>query len=356
MKKGFTLAEVLITIGVIGIVSAIIAPTLITNIQERVRAEKIRTVKYKFTKATDKMKSLGLIGPYKSTDAFVDELQKHFKIAKRCGVNELRACWPYDNIKTTRGDFPVSDARNGNAFMMKSSDSKDYSSNTVGIITADGTPMLLNYNKKCESLDPDTTYAWVTSDGKPVTNATAGCVAAIFETNGTSGLNTFKNDVAAFNANGLNGDCAVGIGAGSSCFSAPFIPTPLTNAECEMQKNALGIKNCCTEYYCNRKDYWSGAVKHCGGVNNMPTRDDLGEIASLIYEGNPNIGGSTNKNGLIYNKMSSKLGLPEPDFTIWAGDGTRSDTGNCRDFNSTYTSSTERYRSGTWIYAMCKLN
>ncbi len=74
--RAFTLAETLITLAIIGVVAAVVLPSLMTNINDKVNAEKIRSAKYKFTKATDHMKSLGLIGPYSSTDAFVDELQK----------------------------------------------------------------------------------------------------------------------------------------------------------------------------------------------------------------------------------------------------------------------------------------
>ena len=76
-KWGFTLAEVLITLGIIGVVAALTLPALLTNIQSKVRAERSRSVQYKFSLATEKMARLNLIGPYDSTDAFVDELQKH---------------------------------------------------------------------------------------------------------------------------------------------------------------------------------------------------------------------------------------------------------------------------------------
>ena len=59
-KAAFTMAEVLITLAIVGVVSAITLPILVTNIQERVRAEQVRTAKYKLTLATDKMKSMGL--------------------------------------------------------------------------------------------------------------------------------------------------------------------------------------------------------------------------------------------------------------------------------------------------------
>ena len=35
MKKGFTLAEVLITLGIIGVVAAMTLPTVINNVQEK---------------------------------------------------------------------------------------------------------------------------------------------------------------------------------------------------------------------------------------------------------------------------------------------------------------------------------
>ena len=82
-KAAFTLAEVLITLGIIGVVAALTLPALLTNIQSKVRAERSRSVQYKFSLATEKMARLNLIGPYDSTDAFVDELQKHLKISKR---------------------------------------------------------------------------------------------------------------------------------------------------------------------------------------------------------------------------------------------------------------------------------
>ena len=92
--KAFTLAEVLITLGIIGVVAAIMLPSFIENMQSRIKAEQIRSVKYKFTKATTQMAAQGKIGPYASTAAFVAELQKHLKIMKVCDSNHLRDCWP----------------------------------------------------------------------------------------------------------------------------------------------------------------------------------------------------------------------------------------------------------------------
>jgi type II secretory pathway pseudopilin PulG len=331
--SAFTLAEVLITLGVIGVVAALTLPSLITKVQSHIRENQIRKVKYKFTKATDSMKSLGLIGPYyANTEEFVNELQKHLKIAKVCTSDNLRGCWPYDTITLEDGkEFNIADATTGKAFKMGKSTTKDYSSPNVGIITADGTPMILSFNTKCEALDPATTYSWSQSDNKPVTNATAGCVAAIFEVNGNSKPNKFRTDVVAFNAEGLGGDCAIKVNG--KCYGSVFSPKPLTYEQCEAQKGDLGIKECS-----EGNDYWAGAVAQCGGVSKMPTMVELGKIASAIYDGNPNISAKENNYSLSYTSgIATALGFPEPIFRLWSGEE-YSSTGACsRVFYSTCT-------------------
>ena len=357
-QRAFTLAEVLITLGIIGIVAAMTLPTLNQAINKKVRAEQVRTVKYKFTKATEKMNSLGLIGPYASTDAFVDELQKHLKIMKRCDSSNLRECWPYDEINTTNGAISVSSLTNGSSLMMRTTDDKDFSSPNVGIVTADGVPMILNYNKKCNALDPVKQYQWSTSDGKPVSNATAGCVAAIFEINGGAKPNKYKDDVIAFNSNGLNNECAVGTGLNGICLSVPFSPTPMTRAECEaaVAEGKLGIKKCCTSSECNRYgDYWAGAVKQCGGVSKMPTRAQLADLASQLYVGNPTIGATENKGGIQFDSNSStakSLGLT-PYFSLWSGEENSSDRVCYRSFNTTSSSWHGTIRGDSARQAVC---
>ena len=353
-RSAFTLAEVLITLGIVGIVAAMTLPTLNQAINNKVRAEQVRTVKYKFTKATEKMNSLGLIGPYDSTDAFVDELQKHLKIMKRCDSSHLRECWPYDEINTTNGVIAVSSLTNGSSLMMRTTDDKDFSSPNVGIVTADGVPMILNYNKKCNALDPVKQYQWSTSDGKPVSNATAGCVAAVFEINGGAKPNKYGTDVVAFNAGGLGSGCAVEVG--SLCLTAPFTPTPMTAQECYKQKSALGINSCCPSAYCRDTDYWAGAVKQCGGVSKMPTLAQLGELASQMYVGNPSIGAKENKGNIQYDPnspVSKALGLT-PNFYLWSGEETSSGPAYTRFFgirNSGWNYGL--YRDGSFQQAVC---
>ena len=71
----------------------------------------------------------------------------------------------------------------------------------------------------------------------------------------------------------------------------------------------------------------------------MASMADLGQIASLLYNGNPTVGAKLNVSGLTYNGKASELGLPEPYFYVWSGEeyGTNGDGAYYRYFSTTYT-------------------
>ena len=331
-KAAFTLAEVLITLGIIGVVAALTLPALLTNVQSKIRGEQKRSIMYKFSLATEKMARLNLIGPYDSTDAFVDELQKHLKISKRCNASNLRGCWPYDTVDLGDGKtWDISKTKTGKELGMETTATQDYSSNNVGIVTADGTPMILNYNKKCKAIDSLERLNWITNDkdNKPVTNPSANCVAAVFEINGTGKPNKLSDDVVLFNANKLGNACAFELDG--KCFGAPFSPKPLTKAECEAEKSNLGINGCYWD-----TDYWAGAVKQCGGVSKMPTMDDLGKLASQLYKGNPTINAYRDYSNLQWDQdAATALGFTSPNFALLSGEEPNSFAAYVRGFYST---------------------
>ena len=344
------MAEVLITLGIIGVIAAMTLPHIVDNIQARIRSEQIRTVKYKFTKATDKMATLDLIGPYKSTEEFVNVLRKHFKISRICMANNISSCWPTETITLSDGEeYNVSNITSGNDFQMDTSNTKDYSSPNVGIITVDGTPMILSYNTKCEPLKSTTLYPWTTEDNKPVSNATTDCVAAVFEINGSKRPNKLNNDVILFNANGLGQSC--GIEFDGLCFSSTFSPKPLSRSECEAVKDSLGIKKCM-----GINDYWAGAVQKCGGVQNMPTLADLASIGKQLYKSRPNIGADEFKVALWYDsKNASSLGFPgSADWRIFSGEEDSALGVRGRYFEWSSTNALWYSREDSLMYAICK--
>ena len=268
-SEAFTLAEVLITLGVIGVVAAVTMPTLVTNIQERVRKEQVRTVKYKFTKATEKMNSLGKIGHYDSTKDFVEELKKHLTIAKICDSNHLAECWGGTSFSNANGSktYNVAELTTGKSLEALQFNSGD--TDTVGIVTGDGTPIILTYGKECQALDESRQYTWSTVDGKPETNATAGCVSMVFDINGAKGPNKVGTDVRTMNS--LLGMVDLGTDY-----------EPLTQAECRKYKDELGITNCYDSGTDN--DKFGGAVKACHDIGlHLPSMATLAKIITMQF-------------------------------------------------------------------------
>lgn len=325
-------------------------PHIVDNIQARIRSEQIRTVKYKFTRATDKMATLGLIGPYSSTEEFVNVLRKHFKISSICKSGNLSACWPNETVKLSDDEeYDISNITSGRAFNMETNSTQDYSSPSVGIITADGTPMILSYNTKCSSLNSTTLYPWTTEDNKPVSNATADCVAAVFEINGAKRPNKLHHDVILFNANGLGQSC--GIKLGSRCFSSVFAPKPLSRSECEDVKDSLGIQKCM-----GINDYWAGAVQKCGGIQNMPSLTDLAAIGTQLYKSRPSIGAEDLKVALKYDsKNAASLGFSgTPNWRVFSGEEDTALGVRGRYFERTTTNALWYTREDSLMYAICK--
>ena len=141
-KAAFTLAEVLITLGIIGVVAAVTMPTVIANINERVNSERHANIAMKVTQAMEQMRAHGLLNnSYGTTEAFVDELQKYLKIAKRCDSSHIAECWPTEKVIDSNGDeFEISKAKTGKNLSLSTS------TNNVGLVLADGASMILNYN------------------------------------------------------------------------------------------------------------------------------------------------------------------------------------------------------------------
>ena len=347
-KLAFTLAEVLITLGIIGIVAALILPAFISNVQGRIQAKRVENINQKLSKVTDKMAvQSGLIG-YPDTMAFVQEMKKHMSIAKVCDNSHLSECWGTTEVDVGK-DKPWEISKTKTAKNLKIGEPDNWA-DTVGIVTADGTPMILSYDKEC-NFDPNNKgLQYNQSSGK---SNSLVCLSGVFDWNGGAKPNKLGDDVKLLGfAKGLGSSCAFEVG--STCYTAPFPPTPMTKAECEqaVAEGKLGIKGC---YY--DRDYWAGAIKQCGGVSKMPTMAQLGELASQLYVGNPSVGAKQDVYNLTFDTNSSTakaLGLT-PGFYLWSGEEYGSPSAYGRYF---YSSGTARinfngYRDGSDGVAVC---
>ena len=345
-KAGFTLAEVLITLGIIGIVAALTLPAFISNVQGRIQAKRVENINQKLSKVTDKMAvQSGLIG-YPDTMAFVQEMKKHMSIAKVCDNSHLSECWGTTEVDVGK-DKPWEISKTKTAKTLKIGEPDNWA-DTVGIVTADGTPMILSYDKEC-NFDPNNAgLQYNQSSGK--SNSLA-CLSGVFDWNGGARPNKLGDDVLMLgSASGLGSSCAFEVG--STCYTAPFTPTPMTKAECKaaVAEGKLGIKACYRE-----QDYWAGAVKQCGGVSKMPTMAQLGELASQMYVGNPSIGAKEDKGDIQYDPnspVSKSLGLT-PSFYLWSGEEVSSNDAYGRGFHTTGSNLHCHYRGHTYFQAVC---
>ena len=269
-KVAFTLAEVLITIGVIGVVAAISLPTLLTNVQERVRKEQVRTAKYKLTTSTSKMNADGQMIPYENTHEFIKVLSGHYKIISECDNNHLENCWPAKviNIPKPDGTFEtknVSTIKTGADLQAIALGTKQ--TETRGIISGDGISMILVFSPKCAPMEDGASQSWSTVDGKPETNATTNCISAIFDINGGSGPNRLGVDIRTLNS--LYGARNLG-----SSYQA------LSYNDCMAHKKKLGIKECRAA----GSDRFAGAMKACKDMGlNLPSMQTLANAAGSMF-------------------------------------------------------------------------
>ena len=321
-RCAFTLAEVLITLAIIGVVAAMTIPTLVANYQNKAWSTSAQVFERKLEEALKTMNTQQTLAGYSNTADFVAELGKHFKITKVCKNDDLMSCF---EDKVTWGDEEVDMTKVKNA---KNFGQDDWDTELIGVQFGNGTSGIIAYNPDCKE--------------QPFSNQFTGtsCLALLYDTDGFKKPNTQQKDLRSINVLSLGGsNCAFEING--TCYTAPFTPTPLTLAECqeEVAKGELGIKYCY-----NDDDYWAGAVKACGGVSKMPTLAQLADIANYVYN-TSDIGARTGNYDLTRDTDKvAKLGFilnlkNSTTFSLWAGEFDSPDQrGICtRAFYPTYT-------------------
>lgn len=103
MKKGFTLAEVLVTLGIIGVVSAMTLPTLLKNHQRQVYVTQLQKVYNELSQAFEQVitdsNAVNLQESKYNQDA-ENFLRNYFKTTKICTGNSVQECFgsDYKNI------------------------------------------------------------------------------------------------------------------------------------------------------------------------------------------------------------------------------------------------------------------
>ena len=353
----FTLAETLIALVIIGVVSALTLPLLLTKINDTVTKNKIAVFERKLSKGTDLLNIEYGIGPYykgaNPSYEFAQALSKHLKIVTICDKDHLTDCLPYSRIKTDEEDVLVSNIKDGGDFHVNTDDYVD----TAGIVLGDGTPMIFSWNKNCPVSDPDAVkYNGVKENAR---SNTTSCIKGIIDLNGSKGPNRFGKDVIGFNGASLGW-----IDFADLKITKPEIPTPLyrddyctnNNGTWEVKseyKTKYNIQRCCTSDNCLTKgDYWAGAMMNCkdsGG--HLATSADLAAIATYLYDAPENaIGNDQYDAPLNTAKLGTTFsGLGSSYTRIWSNresSGTTNASGRYFTNSATGRVSTGRYAWG----------
>ena len=341
-SRGFTLAEVLITLAIIGIVAALTIPTLVQNFQTRSWDTASEVFQRKLEESLKVMNVQGTLAGYTTTEAFVDELSKHIKITRICENDDITTCFA-DKVTwgTENEEVEMSDVKRASHFGQET-----WGTNTVGVQFANGVNAVIAYNPECVQ--------------NQYSNQITGtsCLAILYDVDGFKNPNTQNKDLRSINVSSLGGSsCSFEVGG--ICFGALFQPTALTAAECYAQKGELGINECYHD-----TDYWAGAVKACADQGKrLPTDSELLALANDLYGKDMSGGDGDFVEGTMDEDKASSYGIPLTDlgggisgFSLWSGQETDARYAHAREFASVYTfwlSLGNRDNSGPGLWAVC---
>ncbi len=297
-KAAFTLAEVLITLAVIGIVAVLTIPGLIKNHNEKAWS----TAQDVFTKrlevATRQMNTEEKLAGYSSTMDFVNELKKYIKITRVCDNDNITKCFDKEVIwNVNEKPIDMSTVKTAASFGL------DWGTDTVAVQFANGVNAIIAYN-------PNTTQ-------DPYNNqfsATSNSMAILYDVSGNQNPNTFGKDINNINVVKLAdiSGCIIPELANVVCITNIFRArnTSINKSECLGKREELGIN----QYGCYYDDdNWAGAINACGGKNNMISQSQLTELAKYIYD-TDNINSTGSTSNLTMNLDKASIFFPLSSF------------------------------------------
>lgn len=366
-KSGFTLAEVLIVLGIIGIVAALTIPGLMKKINSFVVGKQEVVLQNKIVQGLNLLNSQeqGLNKEYANSEEFVRALSKYMKMTAICSKDNLDKCFTYNEvayeangeIKTKELTSITDSAKLGleEGFLPP-----------AGFIMGDGTPVIVSWNNNCGGLTDENGKTVIDPD-RVLKSIPVSCLDGVYDINGSRKPNMYGDtkDIRPFGIAKIGSKCTAEIG--DLCITgSAFIPeTGLSQGQCETLKNSGYPMDHCPDLDNSGGDYWAAAVQICqdsGG--HLPSTEDLKTIAEEIYGGtvctSPHCSTSLpfNKDSLaaqpfldIYNKRNN-IYL----FSSVSNDKWHQTEAYGREFYSTRTQLRGYSRSNNGIYYICISN
>ncbi len=279
LKFAFTLNEVLITLGILGIVAAFTMPTLTYNIQSRLWNKASESFERELVETMKIMNLKKALMGYTTTASFVNRLQDYIKITKVCKTDNLASCFS-ETVYWGAGDATPEEVKLESITKAAHLGQAEWDSEVIGLQFPNGTTGLIAYNPKCTS--------------NHLNNEEYGrdCIALLYDTTGLKAPNTGGKDIRSLNVLSLGKESCY-IELEGRCFSKPFVPIPHVWNECNNFESTdpedlafmakYNINYCMVGRGGPPTDYWAGAVKKCGGKSKLVSTSDALRIARYVY-------------------------------------------------------------------------
>ena len=301
MKRAFTLAEVLITLSVIGVIAAIVLPSLNANFQEKAWDTQRKALHARLSQALAQMGKLDGYGlsfdegkeKYENAaEIFVQEgLGKVYKVTGVCAQDRLSSCGLPSKVvtfdETTTVNFPTSLKELRDDIL--TSGNIEYNA-TQGDITdtkacafesTNGESVAVFYNPKC-GLPPNI---------ETHSNAQKMCVNFVYDLNGEKGPNVMGKDIGFITAYYRKDPVVVA-------------PTPLEGVNSNALTSYSTSKNSAAEF-CANQNYSSRIPDKEEVMSIMLNQKLLGKIQGNIWSGSIISSGA---NGLAWEGENSSMG------------------------------------------------
>ena len=123
-KFAFTLSEVLVTMGIIGVISALTVPTLVNNYQRKALALQLRKTVSDIENAVDMLiteegkTKFSATSYYNNLDGFITN---RLKTIKTCTKDKTNECFANENYNTINGDAGSAFTCEGNSYVLANS-------------------------------------------------------------------------------------------------------------------------------------------------------------------------------------------------------------------------------------------
>jgi prepilin-type N-terminal cleavage/methylation domain-containing protein len=249
-KKGFTLAEVLITLTIIGVVATITIPQLMSNVNQKALDESASLTLAKIREGTNRMKTQGLIKPYATTSDFVDKFTQYVKAPRRCTTSDMDKCFA-EKFYTNSGEEVELSGLSTGADLGHDT----YTSPLIGLGLANGTSIVMAF-------DPDCAYVSPYSN----TDDTTSCISMLYDVNGFGKPNKIGVDIVAQNA---------------AITLAP--PCIMEGSICVIESD-ITYSPISEDPYTSNNNYWAGARDACLAMGlRLPKRGELNTLYGNKY-------------------------------------------------------------------------